>query len=97
MSRLMRQELEELNKGGPVARFFNHPLVLVAMLAACIGLIVYGLNRKRPDPERPLTTRTGGCRSGRDWKCCICCAGCLPEGTRGGLYGSAFGSATTKL
>jgi hypothetical protein len=48
---LMRQELEELNKGGPVARFFNHPLVLVAMLAACIGLIVYGINRKRLDPE----------------------------------------------
>jgi hypothetical protein len=48
---LMRHELRELNKGGPVARFFNHPLVLVAMLAACIGLIVYGINRKRLDPE----------------------------------------------
>jgi len=48
---LMRHELEELNKGGPVARFFNHPLVLVGMLAACIGLIVYGVNRKRLDPE----------------------------------------------
>lgn len=48
---LMRHELEELNKGGPVARFFNHPLVLVAMLVACIGLIVYGISRKRLDPE----------------------------------------------
>jgi hypothetical protein len=48
---LMRQELEELNKGGPVARFFNHPLVLVAMLLACIGLIAYGITRKRLDPD----------------------------------------------
>jgi hypothetical protein len=48
---LMRHELEELNKGGPLARFFNHPLVLVAMLAACIGLIIYGINRKKVDPE----------------------------------------------
>jgi eukaryotic-like serine/threonine-protein kinase len=48
---LMRQELEDLRKGGPVARFFNHPLVLVAMLAACVGLIAYGFARKRPRPD----------------------------------------------
>src|SRR5205085_10504211 len=48
---LMRQELEELNRGGAVARFFNHPLTLLLMLAACVGLIVYGFARKRPGPE----------------------------------------------
>src|SRR5438270_12529462 len=34
-SRLMRQELHALNKGGPVQRFLNHPLMLVLMVAAC--------------------------------------------------------------
>jgi len=43
MSRLMRQELETQNRGGPVAQFFNRPLVLVTMLAVCLGVIVWRL------------------------------------------------------
>ena len=50
-SRLMRKELIELNRGGPVQRFFNHPLMLLAMLAACIGLIAWGLTRKKLTAE----------------------------------------------
>jgi hypothetical protein len=48
---LMRQELEAQNRGGPVARFFNHPVTLVLMLAACVGLIAWGLGRKGPTAE----------------------------------------------
>jgi hypothetical protein len=50
-SRLMRKELIELNQGGLIQRFFNHPLMLVLMLAACIGLIAWGLTRKKPSAE----------------------------------------------
>jgi eukaryotic-like serine/threonine-protein kinase len=51
MADLMRQELREQNKGGPIARFFNHPVTLLLMLAGCIGLIVYGVSRKKPSAE----------------------------------------------
>jgi hypothetical protein len=50
-SRMMRTTLEELNRGGPVQRAFNHPLMLVALFAACVGLIAWGLTRKRPTAE----------------------------------------------
>ncbi|HEV3258199.1 MAG TPA: protein kinase [Gemmataceae bacterium] len=50
MSRLMRHELEGEKRGGPVAQFFNRPLVLVTLLAGCVGLIVWGLWR-RPAPS----------------------------------------------
>jgi hypothetical protein len=50
-SRVVREELENLNRGGPVRRFFNHPLTLVVMFAACVGLIAWGLTRKRPSAE----------------------------------------------
>jgi len=43
MSQLMRQELERQNRGGPVARFLNRPLVLLALLLVCVGLITWGL------------------------------------------------------
>ncbi|MFL5243025.1 MAG: protein kinase domain-containing protein [Gemmataceae bacterium] len=43
MSQLMRQELERQNRGGPVARFLNRPVVLIGLLLACIGLIAWGL------------------------------------------------------
>jgi serine/threonine-protein kinase len=43
MSRLMRQELENEKRGGPVRRFLNRPLVLVALLLLTLGLIVWGL------------------------------------------------------
>jgi hypothetical protein len=48
---IVRRELTEQNLGGPVARFFNHPITLLLMLAACIALIVYGLTRKKPTAE----------------------------------------------
>jgi hypothetical protein len=50
-SRLMRAELVEQNKGGRFQRIYNHPVTLVVMLAACVGLIVWGLNRKKATPE----------------------------------------------
>src|SRR5205807_867644 len=39
MSRLMRQELQSQNRGGVVAQFFNRPLVLVTLLALCVGVM----------------------------------------------------------
>jgi serine/threonine-protein kinase len=41
MSRLMREEVARQKYGGPVARFFNHPLVLVIMLALCVSAIAW--------------------------------------------------------
>lgn len=67
---LMRQELVELNKGGPLQRLFNHPVTLVAMFATCVGLIAWGVWRPRPTAEslyaqaRPLMEST---RS-HDWE-----------------------------
>lgn len=43
MSRMVRAELEEHQRGGPLTRFFNRPLVLVVILAACIGILVWKL------------------------------------------------------
>jgi hypothetical protein len=41
MSRLMRRELEREKTGGPLRRFFHRPLVLLALLAATVGLLVW--------------------------------------------------------
>ena len=41
MAQLMRQELDSQNRGGPIKRFFNHPLVLVSLFALTVGLIVW--------------------------------------------------------
>jgi hypothetical protein len=43
MSKLMREELDQQNRGGPVRRFFNRPLILVVLFLATIGLIAWGL------------------------------------------------------
>jgi serine/threonine-protein kinase len=43
MSRLVRAELDEQQQGGTLSRFFNRPLVLVAILLACIGFLTYKL------------------------------------------------------
>jgi serine/threonine-protein kinase len=42
-SRLVRQELENLDRGGPLKRFFNHPVVLVTLFVLCVGLLIWGL------------------------------------------------------
>jgi eukaryotic-like serine/threonine-protein kinase len=69
-SRLMRKELIELNKGGPIQRFFNHPLMLVLMLAACVGLIAWGLTRKKLTAEELYAAAEPLMRSDRpaDWR-----------------------------
>jgi serine/threonine protein kinase len=41
MSRLMRQELDKQNQGGPIRQFFNRPLVLAALLLLTVGLLVW--------------------------------------------------------
>jgi serine/threonine-protein kinase len=41
MSRLMRRELEDQNRGGPLSRFFNRPFVLVVLLLLTVGGIVW--------------------------------------------------------
>jgi serine/threonine-protein kinase len=43
MSRLVRAELEEQNRGGIASRFFNRPVVLALILLACIGLLTWKL------------------------------------------------------
>jgi serine/threonine-protein kinase len=41
MSRLMRGELERQNRGGPVRRFFNRPVVLIPLFVLTVGLIAW--------------------------------------------------------
>jgi serine/threonine-protein kinase len=41
MSRLMRQELDRQNRGGPVKQFFSRPLVIVPLFLICVGIIVW--------------------------------------------------------
>ena len=43
MSQLMREELEQQNRGGPIQRFFNRPLVLIVLFRRTVGLIVWGV------------------------------------------------------
>jgi serine/threonine-protein kinase len=42
MSRLVRAELEDEQRGNALHRFFNRPLVLIALLLMCIGVLVWG-------------------------------------------------------
>jgi serine/threonine-protein kinase len=51
MSRMMRAEIQAQNRGGPISRFFNHPIVLVALLAAVVGFLVW---RFWPDSAESL-------------------------------------------
>lgn len=41
MSRLMRAELEAERRGTPLSRFFNNVWVLLVLLAACVGVLVW--------------------------------------------------------
>ncbi len=41
MSRLMREEIARQKYGSPLTRFLNHPVVLVTLLAVCVGLITW--------------------------------------------------------
>lgn len=69
-ARFVREELERQNRGGPIARFFNHPAVLVLMFALCVAGIVYGMFRPGQSPEelmaaaRPLMASNDP----KDWK-----------------------------
>ena len=63
MSRLIREELAAYQRAGPVARVVNQPVVLVALLALCLGVIVWAVFFKTgggkspemagPDPSEP--------------------------------------------
>jgi serine/threonine-protein kinase len=41
MSQLVRQELEQQNRGGPVQQFFNRPLVLIVLFVLTVGILVW--------------------------------------------------------
>src|SRR6202041_850782 len=43
MSKLLREELDRQNRGGPIRRFFNRPAVLIALFLVTLGLIAWGL------------------------------------------------------
>ena len=42
-SQLVRQELEALDRGGPIQRLFNNPVVLVVLFVLCVCLLIWGL------------------------------------------------------
>lgn len=41
MSRLVREELDRQNRGGPIHQFLNRPTVVVILLLLCLGAIAY--------------------------------------------------------
>jgi serine/threonine-protein kinase len=41
MSRLMREELDQENRGSSLWRFAHHPVVLILLFVACVGVIVW--------------------------------------------------------
>jgi serine/threonine-protein kinase len=43
MSRLMRRELEDQNRGGPLSRLLNRPSLLVPLFLLTVGLLVWSL------------------------------------------------------
>jgi serine/threonine protein kinase len=57
MSRLMRQELEEMNRGSAFSQWLNRPAVLVPLFVLCVGLIVWGFFF-RSHEESPETAST---------------------------------------
>jgi serine/threonine-protein kinase len=66
MSRLMRQELEQENRGGWLKQLLNRPLVLVTLFLLCVGVIVWRLwPTHTPDPEE-LFARGAELMSSRD-------------------------------
>jgi serine/threonine-protein kinase len=58
MSRLMRQELDQQNRGGPVRQLFNRPIVLVPLFLLCVGIIVWTFwPRGESDADEPAKTK----------------------------------------
>jgi serine/threonine-protein kinase len=55
MSRLVRDELHQQNRGGPVAQFFNRPWVLVPLFLLCVGVLVwtFWFREDEDEPARP--------------------------------------------
>jgi hypothetical protein len=53
-----------------VQRMFNHPLMLLLMFALCVGLIAWGLTRKKPTAEELFTAAAPLMQSGKpaDWR-----------------------------
>lgn len=49
MSRLVRSELDRQNDAGPIARFLNRPIVVIVLLAACVGGIAWSFWPLPPD------------------------------------------------
>jgi serine/threonine-protein kinase len=49
MSRLMREELDQQNKGGVLQRFFNRPAVLITLFIVTAGLIVWAFTPANPE------------------------------------------------
>ena len=43
INKLVRADLDAQGRGGVIARFFNRPLVLVALLLFCVGTLAWGL------------------------------------------------------
>jgi hypothetical protein len=41
VSRMVRQELRDLDRGGPIQRFFNRPSVLVILFVLCVGTLIW--------------------------------------------------------
>jgi serine/threonine-protein kinase len=54
MSRLVRAELDEQQRGSPLSRFLHRPVVLVLVLLACVGILTWKL---WPLSERQLYER----------------------------------------
>jgi serine/threonine-protein kinase len=67
MSKLMREELDQQNRGGPLRRFFNRPLVLVVLFLTTVGLIVWGLWPLSPEQKYERGAKLMASSDPDDW------------------------------
>lgn len=58
MSRMMRQELDSQNRGGPIAQFFNKPWVVVSLFMLCLGVLIWHF-WPRPTPSAEALFEAG--------------------------------------
>jgi len=55
MSQLVREELRAQQRGGPVMRWINRPMVLVPLFIVCVALIIWGIWFQPRTPEMVTT------------------------------------------
>ncbi len=68
MSRLVRKELHDLDRGGPIKRFFNRPAVLVVLFILCVSAIVWTFWPDSPETQFRRGEKLMASENSDDWE-----------------------------